>query len=121
MAQGLRFTEWNPDLVVNEAVEKLHPKIAKAARAVKRDIQDAISIWGPPRSLPGEPPHRDTGALWKSFYVDEPEKGAADIGSDSPYVLYLEFGTDKMEPRPHMRVNLIKNQHRFSKIHIHQV
>lgn len=66
-------------------------------------IRDQIDTPGPPRSAPGKPPHIDTGALIVSYDVmPAPAELAVYVGSDSPYVIPLEFGTDAMAARPHL-------------------
>ena len=80
-------------------------------------IQGMISR--PQRSLPGEPPGTDTGGLILSYRyevgTDTAGRVTVLVGSDEStvqpvpdgerviYAGWLEFGTSKMEPRPHMR------------------
>lgn len=58
-------------------------------------------------SAPGEAPASDQGTLVRGITVIvEPERVAAKVNSGAAHAPHLEFGTEKMEPRPHMRVAL---------------
>jgi hypothetical protein len=80
----------------------LASNLGDGAALLRAEIQAAIGIQGPPRSEPGSPPHRETGALQES-YEDQLDADAlvARVGSDSPYVLTLELGGGNVAPRPH--------------------
>lgn len=55
-------------------------------------------------SAPGEPPASDSGRLVGSITVEMmPERLAGQVGPRVDYGKYLEFGTQRMEPRPFMR------------------
>jgi HK97 gp10 family phage protein len=63
-------------------------------------------------SAPGEPPAVDTGQLRASYGhgVERELNGATlSIGTGSPYAAYLEFGTSKIAPRPHLRPVMARN------------
>lgn len=68
-------------------------------------------------SAPGEPPANDTGDLQKSIMskMDSivPSKPAAVVWTDLKYGKYLEFGTEKIEPRPFMTPALEQNRDKF--------
>jgi len=66
--------------------------------AVKKTVNKAKS---PPASSPGEPPHREHGALMQSIQweVDKKEMTAR-VGSNLKYAKYLELGTKDMGARP---------------------
>ena len=53
-------------------------------------------------SAPGQAPAVDSGALLRS-YTYQVGDGYVDVGSNIEYAPYLEFGTRKMAPRPHLR------------------
>lgn len=78
----------------------------RGAIHVKRTMRRLISIQGPPRSKPNDPPHKDSGDLYKHIgYVINRQTLTAQIGpgpDEEHYGHYLEFGTTKMEPRPFM-------------------
>jgi hypothetical protein len=73
--------------------------------AVKERARQLISVQGPPRSSPGNPPHVDTGALLASIEssVDNATMTGR-VGTNLPYGLYLELGTKRgLAPRPWLR------------------
>ncbi len=58
-------------------------------------------------SAPGEAPASDTGTLVRQITVIvDPDTLTAKVNSGAAHAPHLEFGTEKMEPRPHMRVAL---------------
>ena len=81
-------------------------------------LQETLNIQGPPRSSPGEAPHRDFGTLQASIgYLtleddEHPGNNAVYVGvvdlttlspggvSPNDYGFYLEFGTSTMAARP---------------------
>jgi hypothetical protein len=71
---------------------QLAGNLGDAAALLRSEIQAAIGIQGPPRSHPGEKPHRDTGALQDSI-EDQLDADAlvARVGSDVPYSATLEI------------------------------
>jgi len=74
-------------------------------------VRDKISVQGPPRSTPGNPPHMDTTALHEGFgYTVIKEQLTARAGSDQSYSLDLEFGNSRMQPRPFIRSTLIERR-----------
>lgn len=62
-------------------------------------------------SAPGEPPASDTGTLVNHITTEYSEDGLrGSVMARTKYAEYLEYGTDRMEPRPFMRPALM-NQH----------
>lgn len=58
-------------------------------------------------SAPGEAPASDTGNLVRNITVEvDAPKLTAKVNSAAKYAAALELGTERMEPRPHMRVAL---------------
>lgn len=51
-------------------------------------------------SAPGQPPATDTGFLVNSIYVERDGPARMTVGSRLAYAAYLEFGTQRMAPRP---------------------
>lgn len=51
-------------------------------------------------SAPGEAPATDTGRLVNSILFKQEAKLSATVSSQLPYASYLEFGTQKIAPRP---------------------
>lgn len=54
-------------------------------------------------STPGEYPNRDTGGLQNGFKTEQTGPLSAEFRSETEYSEALEFGTSKMEARPHVR------------------
>jgi hypothetical protein len=55
-------------------------------------------------SAPGEPPAPDTGRLVQSVHTAyERPRLAGRVIESTAYAAGLEFGTERVEPRPHMR------------------
>ena len=71
-------------------------------------------------SLPGHPPFRQTGDLWRS--IDWSVIGNTGmIGSDVDYSLFLETGTPRMKPRPFLRVNMARYRNQVRAILVRKV
>jgi HK97 gp10 family phage protein len=86
---------------------------------VVRDIKDSISDPYPPASAGGSPPHKRTGNLRDGYsaaavqardamgqFTDatlEIRNTARSVGNGESYWDYVEFGTSRMEARPHIR------------------
>lgn len=102
-------------VVINTANQKafrahLAGNVEDAAQFLTSAIQAKIGILGPPPSLPGEPPHVDTGELIKSYhYVTDTANLSAAVGSDVEHSIYMELGTDKVAARPHVLPTLLEN------------
>lgn len=54
-------------------------------------------------STPGDFPNRDTGGLQNGFKTEQTGPLSAEFRSETEYSEALEFGTSKMEARPHVR------------------
>lgn len=85
--------------------QAVHARLAKnldeAAEYTEESLAALISVQGPPRSTPGNPPHMDTTELWQSIdHVTDTNALVATVGTDKEYAVYLEMGTSKMAPRP---------------------
>jgi HK97 gp10 family phage protein len=65
-------------------------------------------------SAPGEAPASDTGALWKNITAEIDGKQAA-ITSNAEYSAALEFGTERIRPRPFMVPAMEKARPKFEK------
>ncbi|WP_422928560.1 hypothetical protein [Singulisphaera sp. PoT] len=73
-------------------------------------IKEKISVQGPPRSKPGDPPHIDSGDLIASYdHATDAARLTAHVGTPIPYAHYLEEGTDTMAARPHIIPALLEN------------
>lgn len=74
------------------------------------EVKRLLSQPYPPASVPGEPPHQrrgEEGGLLGSYdyWIEGDDTVAVGSGNADPPELpvYLEFGTTKMKPRPHLR------------------
>src|SRR4051812_4517587 len=82
--------------------------VTKAAEEISDHARALLMTQGAPgarRSLPGEPPRRETGALSSSVrYEINEAKLTAWVGTDLPYGMWLEKGTKRgIAPRPWLR------------------
>ena len=74
--------------------------------AVKSILQGSPTgrVYGRHRaSAPGQPPASDTGDLAGHIFAETGSKGRqrfVDVGTTKAHGLYLELGTDRIEPRP---------------------
>jgi hypothetical protein len=116
---NLRITVENTDAVQRALKlygEKAEAELSKAVQATALTINSDIkkAIQGPPKtgriysrgqknhqaSAPGEAPATDTGALVSSIVYKQETPLSAIVYSRLPYAYLLEFGTQKIEPRP---------------------
>ena len=99
------------------------------------EVKKEISIGFPPPSAPGQPPHVRTGIYRSSITFETNDIGAqgkyqnesgdlvpysgskvqskdpeGHVGTNTFYGPYLELGTSKMSPRPHLVPVLEKNR-----------
>lgn len=97
--------------------DKVTQAIAEDAKKTWDNIWSGIA---PPRSLPGQPPAIDTGALSESVRIEHPtQKGkrmVSEGGEDAPYAAALEYGTLRMAARPHVRPVAEKTRKRAGKV-----
>lgn len=61
-------------------------------------------------SAPGEPPANRTGRLLRSVGYRASGSHTLQVGEDAFYARWLEEGTRKMAPRPHVRVAVEQTQ-----------
>ena len=71
-------------------------------------------------SLPGNPPHRQTGTLVRSITVDSAfnvtgNRIVGRVGTNLPYGKYLELGTSRIKARPYLRPGLRRMHARIRK------
>lgn len=89
----------------NAANDAIRAKLGKNLHAfddvILAEARWRIGVQGPPRSLPGDPPHMDSQRLHDSLY-DEVDADAlkSRIGSTEDHAVYTEVGTDTMDARP---------------------
>jgi len=99
---------WNGPAFVSAIRGTIAGNLPDAGEHLRDVMKQLIGIQGPPRSDPWEPPHIDTGALEKDidFAVDTATLTVT-VGSTLDYAVYLEEGTDRMEPRPFLARTLV--------------
>jgi HK97 gp10 family phage protein len=71
----------------------------EAAQSITRG---AVSGKGHVPSAPGEPPNADTHLLDRSIETVLVGPLRVEVSADAPYAAALEYGTNKMAPRPFM-------------------
>jgi hypothetical protein len=105
---------WHGDEFFEGVRSKLTAGVGAGGELVADKMRESISVSGPPRSSPGEPPHVDSGVLLASIQVVGPavqgDVIVAAVGSDVPYSVYLEYGTSRMAARPFMSRSIYDNQ-----------
>lgn len=70
-------------------------------------------------SAPGDPPAPDTGRLRASYGFTTARTGAGGeltVGTGDKKAKWLEFGTSRMRPRPHLRPVMLRNRTRITRI-----
>ena len=96
---------------------RLADNLGEAAALYRDDIKEAIGIQGPPRSTPGNPPHKDTSELFNSIEdeLDAPNL-IARVSSDSDHALAMELGTSRgVAPRPYFVATLVANSDKYGR------
>lgn len=106
MADALRIRRVKYNVRIGRALGKVRRMQIAALRELAAEmtttIAEKLDVQGPPRSSPGEPPHRDTGNLQATTEVVF--DGANRLYVRTPqYGIYLDGGTSRMEPRPFLR------------------
>jgi hypothetical protein len=93
--------EWLGNSATKEIRSKVGGNLDGAAKIVQEHARYLISVPGPPRSSPGDPPHIDTSELIESVdRAADPKALSAAVGSEVDHAAYTEIGTEKMEARP---------------------
>lgn len=88
---------------IEELQQILYEAATEAVEQIVEDAKEKLSEAYPPASTPGEFPHMRSGNLLESVngQVTVTETGVEiEVGSPLIYSLYLEEGTETMEPRP---------------------
>jgi hypothetical protein len=68
-----------------------------AAKYYAGQLKDRLSVQGPPRSTPGNPPHKDSGDLHDSIEAQPVDVAnlTARVSSDMPYAGTLEVSMNR--------------------------
>lgn len=108
---------WYGDKATRVIRAKLGRNLDSALETYSQLVQAAISIQGPPRSEPGEPPHIDTHQLIESWtWVTDVLALRGVSGTNTPYAGYLETGTPRMAPRPFIVSTLLEHETTLARI-----
>lgn len=92
---------WTGGRAVRTLRSRLGRNMHSADEAILDNARHLIGTHGPPRSVPGQPPHVDSGRLIDSLY-DEVDSSALEsrIGSSEEHAVYMEIGTPTVAARP---------------------
>jgi HK97 gp10 family phage protein len=88
-------------------------RVVLATARVETAMKHKVETPGPPRSKPGEPPHRDTSRLIQSIHSSVVQVGYKITGTVNvpvEYAQHLEYGTPKMAARPFARPTLAEER-----------
>lgn len=101
--------------------QPLQVEIIKAGTLIVNTVKLLISVAYPPPSSPFNPPHMRTGQLQESYDILEIGDYFVVVGTDIEYAFYLEFGTEKMQPRPHFFGTAIEVMKDFPRLFLDKV
>ena len=90
-----------------------------AAEYVADYIRNMIGVQGTrdDRSLPGEPPKRQSGELQNSIRViEDRESKTVYLVSETEHWFYLEYGTKRMQARPFWRRAIAETRVNISRV-----
>lgn len=103
-------SHWHGDDFFTQVRDRVTGGIGTAAEEIRDGLKMLIGIQGPPRSRPGEAPHRDSGDLQASITTDGPYTSGdmvyAGIGTALQYGYDLEMGIG-VGVRPWLSTGLI--------------
>jgi hypothetical protein len=123
------ITKWNPDSVIQKALDEEEKRMGKAVLTVEREVKILLnkSGRGTP-SAPGQPPHKQSGELQRSIHSEVKRDRTSVTGviySDSVKARRLELGfvgkdsagrTIDQAPRPFLRTGLNNTRGKVAKI-----
>lgn len=104
---ALRDIEGEIERIAEDQIAKVS---ARAYRAVRKVVG---STGGGEPSQPDEAPHKDSGALRASIYLEKPGKFSARIGTPLNYGKILEYGSRHMKRRPWLVKTVMKYRKQF--------
>ena len=96
---------------------KLGSNLELAGRELALRVRTRISTPVFPRSQPFNPPHMETTTLIASYgHETDPVNLGTRVGSDVVYSAYLEAGTPRMAPRPHLVSTLVASANDLARL-----
>lgn len=98
----------------DEFLDDLSKRIClERAEETVAEIRSIIDTRYPPASRVGDPPAYRSGKLWWGYEAARLPEGDAVVLTDVAYSPYLEYGTSKMAPRPHIgpSVEVVRRRH----------
>lgn len=96
---------WNSDRVISRARSTMLARGNLAAEALERQVKARVGAPYPPASLPGQPPHRRTGALQRGIHVTArllANRVRVSVTALAFYAKFLQLGTRGSGNRPGM-------------------
>lgn len=109
--------KWHGDALTRDVRRAAERGVKAAALHLKEKLQINIGVVGPPRSLPGDFPHVDTGELQDSAVAIADAKNLSwRVVMTAPHATFLEFGTSTMAPRPFGRRTMEEEKDTLSQI-----
>jgi HK97 gp10 family phage protein len=114
LTQGQKSAVQQSAILIHGAAVKLIQKTSSGASMIRYSPKRNVTV-----SKPGDAPNTDTGRLIQSLkfeFGDENGNFVAYVGSNLSYAKHLEFGTDKMEPRPFLSTAMRTTQKERQKI-----
>lgn len=94
------ITEFHTANVSRRLLSAWGKAMSTVAREMEAEIRSSLQNPYPPASVPGRPPHRRTGYLAGSVAGTGDETGIRI--REAQYGRFLEGGTARMDPRPHV-------------------
>lgn len=117
MARTIAKVTWNGDRIERGMREGAESGVKAAALHLKAKLQENLGTQGPPRSLPGNFPHMDTGELHDTTTaVADLKRLSWRVVMRAQHAIHLEFGTVNMAPRPFARRTMDEEKATLSKI-----
>jgi hypothetical protein len=113
---------WNGPKLVNLTRQAEADRLDHCGRFLRDDVRLSISTAGYAKvgrkrvintahSAPGQPPFEQLGTLIASYGYQTDRRGlVCRVGSSRTVARYLEKGTRRMKPRPHLLVALVRNR-----------
>lgn len=96
---GTEIVKWDVRRMIQTTQAALNFAMKDTAAKMQNYVQNQLSKPYPPASSPGNYPHIRTGQLKAGVYVSGTTNGIR-VYSQAQHGVYLQWGTENMEPRP---------------------